>query len=61
MAAPKNRIAVIKTFTPEENVTSVRLLGYGPVDFTQEHGVLIVKLPEKLPTEYTNCLAVEFA
>ncbi len=59
MAAPENRVAVIKTFTPEEQITSVRLLGYGPVNFKQEYGMLIVRLPEELPTEYTNCLAIE--
>ena len=61
MAAPESRVAVIKTFTPEEKVASVRLLGHGPVEFTPEYGVLIVKLPETLPTGYTNCLAVELA
>lgn len=59
MAAPEDRRAVIKSFLPEERITSVRLLGYGAVEFSQEFGILVVKLPEKLPTEYTNCLAIE--
>jgi len=37
----------------------VRLLGGGPVPFAQSYGVLTVKLPDALPTEYTNCLVLE--
>ena len=40
---------------------SVRLLGAGEEEFVQSLGVLIVKLPEKLPTEYANCLALKLA
>jgi alpha-L-fucosidase len=61
MKAPGNRAAVIKSFAPDEKVVSVKLLGSGPVPFSQNYGVLTVKLPEKLPTVYTNCLAVELA
>lgn len=61
MQAPDNRAAVIKSLCPEEKVESVRLLGAGEVEFVQRFGVLTVKLPEKLPTEYTNCLALKLA
>jgi alpha-L-fucosidase len=59
MRAPENRVAVIKSFTPQETVKSVRLLGAGPVEFAQNFGVLTVQLPDTLPTKYTNCLAIE--
>lgn len=61
MKAPENRVSVIRSLKETEVVRSVRLLGEGPVPFAQEFGVLTVKLPEKLPTCYTNCLAIEFA
>lgn len=58
MQAPENRVAVIKSLLEEEKVEKVCLLGYGEVEFSQKFGVLTVKLPEELPTEYTNCLAL---
>lgn len=59
LKAPENSAAVIKSLKPEERVRSVRLLGAGNVEFSQYCGVLTVKLPENLPTEYVNCLALE--
>jgi alpha-L-fucosidase len=59
LCAPENRIAVIKSLLPDEQVRSVRLLGFGDVEFAQSFGVLTVKLPKQLPTKYTNCLAIE--
>jgi len=59
MKAPESGAAVIRSFKAEEKVLSVKLLGSGPVPFSWSYGVLTVKLPEKLPTQYTNCLAVE--
>ncbi len=59
MAPAENRVAVIKSFQPEDKIKSVRLLGYGEVEYAQEFGVLVVKLPQELPTPYTNCLAIE--
>jgi len=53
------RTAVIKSLNESERVKSVRLLGVGEVPYTQEYGILVVKLPDKLPTEYVNCLALE--
>lgn len=59
MAVPASRVAVIKSLTEAEKVKSVKLLGYGEVEFNQSFGVLTVKLPENMPTEFTNCLAIE--
>ncbi len=57
MAPAENRVAVIHSV--QEKVSKVRLLGYGEVEYTQEYGILLVKLPQELPTCYTNCLAIE--
>ena len=59
MRTPENRVAVIKSFQPEEKVKSVRLLGVGNLTFSQNFGVVTVQLPEKMPLEAVNCLAVE--
>jgi alpha-L-fucosidase len=59
MKAPESRAAVIRSLSPEEKVVSVRLLGGGTLPFSRNYGVLTVKLPEQLPTAYTNCLALE--
>jgi alpha-L-fucosidase len=61
MQAPQNRTVVIRSFKAEEKVTSVRLLGASDVSFSQNFGALTVKLPEILPTVYTNCLAIRIA
>ena len=58
MKMPENGVPVIKSLTPQDKVSSVELLGAGPVPFAQNYGVLTVQLPEKLPTKYTNCLAI---
>ncbi|MFW6368738.1 MAG: alpha-L-fucosidase [Spirochaetota bacterium] len=61
MAAPDNRVAVLKSLTESDKVMSVRLLGAGGCEFSQAFGTLTVKLPERLPTGYTNVLAIELA
>jgi alpha-L-fucosidase len=61
MKQPESGVAVIRSFKGDEKVVSVKLLGSGPVPFSQNYGVLTVKLPAELPTAYTNCLAVELA
>jgi alpha-L-fucosidase len=61
LAAPANRVAVIKSFTADERVGAVRLLGGGACEFSQAFGALTVKLPEDLPTKYTNILALDLA
>lgn len=60
MRTPESRVAVVKSLLPDEQVGKVSLLGYGPVEFAQNYGVLTIKLPEQMPTEYTNCLKIEF-
>ena len=61
MKAPESRSAAIRSFNTDEKIVSVKLLGEGQIPFSHNYGVLSVKLPEKLPTVYTNCLAVELA
>lgn len=60
MQIPESRVCVLKSFD-QEQIQSVELLGYGAVEFKHDFGVLVVQLPEKLPTEYTNCLKIELA
>ena len=55
-----NRVAIIKSLTEADRVKSVRLLGGSSLPFSQAYGTLTVKLPEVLPTKYTNCIAIEF-
>ncbi|MFI3206108.1 MAG: alpha-L-fucosidase [Clostridia bacterium] len=59
LAPASSRVAVIKSFNEGEEIKNVRLLGFGDVEFSHNFGVLTVKLPETLPTKYTNCLAIE--
>ncbi|GHV39283.1 alpha-L-fucosidase [Spirochaetia bacterium] len=59
MKAAENRVAVIRSLSPNEKVLQVTLLGSGPVPFAQNYGALTVKLPGELPTKYTNCLAIQ--
>jgi alpha-L-fucosidase len=61
MKTPENRSVAIRSFKNEEKILAVKLLGEGQVPFSQNYGVLSVKLPEKLPAAYTNCLAIELA
>lgn len=49
--------ALIRSFK-DQKVSSVELLGYGPVNFTQNYGVLVVELPEKLPVFCANALKI---
>lgn len=58
MAAPENRVAVLKSLTEAEKVVSVRLLGAGDCRFSRAFGVLTVELPKELPTEYANVLEI---
>ncbi len=61
MRAPQNGVAVIKSLTGTDRVQKVELLGAGEVPFTQSYGVLTVRLPERLPTPYVNCLKITLA
>lgn len=58
MSAPESGVAVIKSFKEDERVKEVSILGGGKLEFQQSFGALTVKLPEKLPTQYTNCLKI---
>lgn len=60
MKSVGRRNTVITSIKEEEHVSAVRLLGYGAVSFYQHSGVLVVDLPEKLPTEYANVLEISF-
>jgi len=59
LKVPENGVAVIKSFNENDRIKKVRLIGFGEVPFSNEFGVLNVKLPEKLPVDCANCLAVE--
>ncbi|MBT3380190.1 MAG: alpha-L-fucosidase [Lentisphaerae bacterium] len=61
LKTPENRIAVVKSLTEADKVSSVRLLGAGECAFSQAFGTLTVKLPDDLATSYTQCLAIELA
>ena len=59
MKVPENRVAVIKSLSEKEKVAAVRLLGGEKLPFNQSFGALTVKLPQELPTPYTNCIAID--
>ena len=59
MRWPENNLAVIKSLNPAEKVKNLRHLGFGNVPFEQPYGNLVIKLPDKKPTEYVNCIAIE--
>ena len=59
VVADGQRVAVVRSLRESDAVRSVRLLGHGPVEFTQNFGVVTVRLPADLPTSYTNVLAIE--
>ncbi|GHA16850.1 alpha-L-fucosidase [Streptomyces purpurascens] len=61
MAWPEDRRSIIHSLGPQTAITSVRLLGAGPVEYHQIYpgGELVVELPERPPTPYVNCLAIE--
>jgi len=61
LAPPENRVAVVKSLAEGERVGRVKLLGAGECGFSQAYGALTVKLPDDLPTQYTNVLALEMA
>jgi alpha-L-fucosidase len=59
LLAPDNRVAVIRTIDEKHRIAAVRLMGGGPLEYARSFGVLTVKLPQELPTPYTNCLVIE--
>ena len=56
---PGDRRTVIRSLRPDEQVRSVRLLGGDPLPFQQVDGVLVASLPQRPPTPYANCLAID--
>lgn len=60
MCPQMGKTAVIKSLTEAEHVSAVRLLGVGELSFIQFSGVLVVNLPDKLPTSYANALEITF-
>ena len=59
MGAEPGKGMVLRRFDEGERVKSVKLLGVGEVPFVHQFGVLTAQLPERLPTEYVPCLAIE--
>ncbi len=57
MGAKGGETVTLRSFA-QDAVQSVELLGYGPVPFKKEFGVLIVSLPEKLPAFCANALKI---
>ena len=58
MKAPEDSRAVVKSLGEGARAAKVTLLGHGEIPFEQSFGVLTAKLPEELPTKYTNCLKI---
>ncbi len=57
MGAKGGDSVVLRSFAGE-SVHSVELLGYGPVPFRQEFGLLTAALPDKLPSIAANVLKI---
>ncbi|MCI8307045.1 MAG: alpha-L-fucosidase [Lachnospiraceae bacterium] len=51
---------VITSLREDERVSAVKLLGHGPLSFSQYSGVLTVDFPRKAPTEYAGVLEICF-
>ena len=57
MGAAAGETVTLRSFA-DDDVSSVELLGYGPVPFAKQFGVLSVALPEKLPAMCANVLKI---
>ena len=57
MGAKDGETVVLRSFADRE-VKDVELLGYGPAEFRQEYGLLVVKLPDRLPSLCANTLKI---
>ncbi len=60
MCPTMGKTAVIQSLTDAEHVTNVRLLGVGNLSYAQHSGILVVDLPDKLPSTYANVLEISF-
>lgn len=61
MCPNMGRTAIIRSLQEEETVRAVRLLGAGSLTFSQHSGILVIDLPDKMPTPYANALEITFA
>ena len=59
MGAKGGMTAVLRSFDEGETIRSVRILGGSELPFHHDFGILTVPLPEKLPSGYVSCLAIE--
>ena len=57
MGAKGGQPVTLRSFM-QQPVHSVELLGYGPVEFRQDFGVLVVSLPDNLPSMCANTLKI---
>ena len=57
MGAAPGEPVVLRSFA-DQSIQSVELLGYGPVPFRFEFGLLAVSLPERLPSLCANTLKI---
>lgn len=56
----KTEHAVLRRLQNAEAVRRVELLGFGELPFENRLGLLHVRLPEKLPCRFSNCLKLQF-
>ena len=57
MGAKGGESAVLRSFA-EQEVNAVELLGCGPVPFRKDFGLLVVSLPDRLPSRCANVLKI---
>ena len=59
MKAPEKRVLTVHSLHNRERVKRARLLGGGEVAFEQHADRVCARLPDRLPTRYVNCVALE--
>ncbi len=57
MGAKGGETLTVRSFG-DQAIQSVELLGFGPVEYRQEFGVLLVRLPDRLPVFCANVLKI---
>ena len=57
LGAKGGETVTLRSFA-EQEVKSVELMGYGPVAFSMDFGVLVAQLPDKLPALCANALKI---
>ncbi len=58
LGAKGGETVALRSFA-EDDIRSVELLGYGPLEWKKDFGVLVAKLPEKLPCICANTLRIQ--